>query len=108
MANKDRCRSEFEAMTHYDQSKVKCYVKLKKQALACQFADAADSPRSNIFNAWQHIEERRGNDWDLSELLNNAANKADVERQRKKHPKSQSLHHTHTQKKNEETGKVQQ
>ena len=86
MANKDRSRSQFEAMDQGDLSMGQYYVKLKKQAETCHFADPNDTIRTKILQSMRGRKLRREamlKGYTLDTLLKQAANKEDVERHAK-------------------------
>ena len=89
--NKDSSRSEFDIMTQGDAPMATYYVDLKKQAKKCCFADEDDTIRSKILQSMSDKKLRREammKKYTLAQLLENASNKEEVERQAKAMEKS--------------------
>ena len=86
MVNKDSARCKFDGLTQGDQSMATFYVSLKQQAEKCRFPDADDAIRSKILQTMVDKRLRREamlKEFSLTKILQEAANREDVERQAK-------------------------
>ena len=95
-ANKDTARSQFESMKQGDLKMANYYVDLRKQAEKCQFADKDDSIRTRILQTMTDKKLRREamyKNYTLAQIVDNATNKEDIERQAKEMEQGSAVVH---------------
>lgn len=85
MVNKDSAHSKLDKM-HQNEGELvaQYYVRLRKQALKCQFADTDDAIRSKLLQTMRDNKLRREamvKKYTLTDLLKHASSKEDVDRQ---------------------------
>ena len=83
MVNKDSARSKLNKMhQNKGESVAQYYVRLRKQAIKCQFADMDDAIRINLLHTLKDSKLRReAMVKSLADLLKHASSKEDVNRQ---------------------------